>query len=113
MPLSAVKNVKTSFLPFVEVIDGAEPLAHFTESGQAIVLAVPSAVSININPVALLEVAGALLIVKDVTEAFKLTLNIVELDRSKVSAPVEIVGALTVSTIVLKSAQLLNVVLPL
>jgi hypothetical protein len=39
-----------STLLFVLVKVGPVPLGHFTDAGQEIVLAVPSAVRINVNP---------------------------------------------------------------
>jgi hypothetical protein len=70
-----VTKLNTSILPLVLVRVGGEADAHFTEPGQVIVLAVPSAVKIKVNAIDLLDVAGVFEIVRVVTLEFNDTVN--------------------------------------
>lgn len=98
----------------VEVIVGAAPFAHLifgVDEGQITVYDVPVAVNIRTNPDTAFPVAGALEIVNVVTELFRFTLKTELLERSRVNAEPDIVGAEAVSTYVFKFTQLVELTL--
>ena len=70
---------------------GAVPPAHLTAAGQVMVLAVPSAVNINVNEPSL-PLTGGLVIVKVLMLAFNDTLNVFPFVKSSVNDPADIVG---------------------
>ena len=94
MPPSGETNDRISFLPLAEVKAGGSLFAHFTEAGQVMVLAVPSAVNIKLKFCDMLAVAGVLEIVKVVTEALKETVNTLETLKSRTRVPADIEGLL-------------------
>ena len=75
---------------------GAEPLGHLIAAPQVTALAVPSAVRIRVN-VPPEPLAGGLLMVKVVIAAFRLTVKMLEVTRSSVKVPAEMVGLEVVS----------------
>ena len=76
---------------------GEVPEAHFIEAPQVTALAVPSQVKASVIPKAF-PVVGMLEIVSVVIAAFKETANTLPSEQFKVSVPLEIVGAVFVST---------------
>jgi hypothetical protein len=89
---------KISTLLLVLVSVGAvPPEAHFTAAPQVTALAVPSIVNARVIPKAF-PVVGILEIVNVVIAAFKLTWNTLPSEQFKVSVPLEIAGAVFVST---------------
>ena len=87
-------NISTLLL--VELSVGAEPL-HFTAAPQVTALAVPSIVNASVIPNAF-PVVGIFEIVSVVIAAFKETANTLPSEQFKVSVPLDIVGAVFVST---------------
>ena len=90
-------STKMSTLLFVDVKVGAVPPAHFTAAGHVTARAVPSQVKARVIPKAF-PVVGMLLMVSVVIAAFKLTANTLPSEQFKVSVPLEIAGAVFVST---------------
>ena len=88
-------NISTLLL--VELIVGAVPPDHFTAAGHVTARAVPSQVKARVIPKAF-PVVGMLEIVSVVIAAFKETANTLPSEQFKVSVPLEIVGAVFVST---------------
>ena len=88
-------NISTLLL--VELSVGAVPPDHFTAAGQVTALAVPSQVKASVIPKAF-PVVGILEIVSVVIAAFKETANTLPSEQFKVSVPLEIAGAVFVST---------------
>jgi hypothetical protein len=85
-------NISTLALVLVSV--GAVPPDHFTDAGQVIALAVPSAVKAKVKPYA---PVGMLLKVIEVIAAFKETANTFPKAQFNASTPLEIAGAVFVS----------------
>jgi hypothetical protein len=92
-----VVSTKMSTLLLVLVKVGAVPPAHFTAAGHVTARAVPSAVNASVIPKAF-PVVGMFEMVSVVIAAFKLTANTLPSEQFKVSVPLEIVGAVFVST---------------
>lgn len=82
-------------MPLVLVKVGAVPPDHLIAAPHVTALAVPSAVSSRVKLAA--ELAGVLLIVRVVIAALSETAKKLLPERSKVSVPLEIVGAVLVS----------------
>ena len=97
VPPSHVVSTKMSTLLFVDVSVGAVPPAHFTAAGHVTARAVPSQVKARVKPKAF-PVVGIFEIVNVVIAAFKLTANTLPSEQFKVSVPLEIAGAVFVST---------------
>ena len=96
MPPSHVVSTNISTLLLVELSVGAEPL-HLIAAPQVTALAVPSIVNASVIPNAF-PVVGMLLMVSVVIAAFKLTANTLPSEQFSVSVPLEIAGAVFVST---------------
>ena len=84
-------------MALVLVSVGAVPPDHFTSAGQVTALAVPSIVKASVIPKAF-PVVGMLLMVSVVIAAFNETANTLPSEQFKVSVPLEIAGAVFVST---------------
>ena len=97
VPASQVVSTKMSTFALVLVKVGAVPPDHFTAAPQVTALAVPSQVKASVIPKAF-PVVGILEIVSVVIAAFKLTANTLPSEQFKVSVPLDIVGAVFVST---------------
>ena len=97
VPPSHVVSTNMSTLLFVDVKVGAVPPDHFTAAGQVTARAVPSQVKARVIPNAF-PVVGMLLMVSVVIAAFNETANTLPSEQFKVSVPLEIVGAVFVST---------------
>ena len=96
VPPSHVVKTKMSTLLLVELSVGAEPL-HFTAAGHVTALAVPSQVKAKVIPKAF-PVVGMLLMVNVVIAAFSETANTLPSEQFSVSVPLDIAGAVFVST---------------
>ena len=97
VPPSQVVKTKMSTLALVLVKVGAVPPLHLIAAPQVTALAVPSIVNASVIPNAF-PVVGMLLMVNVVIAAFKLTANTLPSEQFSVSVPLEIVGAVFVST---------------
>jgi hypothetical protein len=86
-----------SILALVDVKVGAVPPDHFTAAGHVTARAVPSIVNASVIPKAF-PVVGIFEIVNVVIAAFKLTANTFPSEQFKVSVPLDIAGAVFVST---------------
>jgi hypothetical protein len=86
-----------STFALVDVKVGAVPPAHFTAAGQVTALAVPSIVNASVIPKAF-PVVGILEMVSVVIAAFSETWNTLPSAQFSVSVPLDIVGAVFVST---------------
>ena len=84
-------------MALVLVSVGAVPPAHFTAAGHVTALAVPSIVKARVIPNAF-PVVGIFEIVSVVIAAFKETANTLPSEQFSVSVPLEIAGAVFVST---------------
>ena len=96
VPPSHVVSTNISTLLLVELSVGAEPL-HFIAAPQVTALAVPSIVKAKVIPNAF-PVVGIFEIVSVVIAAFNETANTLPSEQFKVSVPLDIVGAVFVST---------------
>ena len=97
MPPSHVVKTKMSTFALVDVSVGAVPPAHFTAAGHVTALAVPSQTNAKLKPKAF-PVVGMLLMVNVVIAAFSETANTLPSEQFSVSVPLEIAGAVFVST---------------
>ena len=97
MPPSQVVSTKMSTFALVDVKVGAVPPAHFTAAGHVTARAVPSQVKASVIPKAF-PVVGMLLMVNVVIAAFSDTWNTFPSEQFKVSVPLDIDGAVFVST---------------
>lgn len=97
VPPSQVVKTKMSTFALVLVKVGAVPPDHFTAAGQVTALAVPSIVNASVIPNAF-PVVGIFEIVSVVIAAFSETANTLPSEQFSVSVPLEIAGAVFVST---------------
>ena len=97
VPPSQVVKTKMSTFAFVDVKVGAVPPAHLIAAPQVTALAVPSIVKAKVIPKAF-PVVGMLLMVSVVIAAFNETANTLPSEQFSVSVPLDIVGAVFVST---------------
>ena len=97
VPPSHVVSTNISTLLLVLVSVGAVPPDHFTAAGHVTARAVPSIVNASVIPKAF-PVVGMLEIVNVVIAAFNETANTLPSEQFSVSVPLEIAGAVFVST---------------
>jgi len=97
VPPSHVVSTNMSTLLLVDVSVGAVPPAHFTAAGHVTARAVPSIVNARVIPKAF-PVVGIFEIVNVVIAAFRDAWNTLPNEQFSVSVPLEIVGAVFVST---------------
>ena len=97
VPPSHVVSTNISTFALVLVSVGAVPPLHLIAAPQVTALAVPSIVNARVKPNAF-PVVGILEIVSVVIAAFSETANTLPSEQFKVSVPLEIAGAVFVST---------------
>ena len=97
VPPSQVVSTNISTFALVLVKVGEVPPLHLIAAPQVTALAVPSIVNARVIPNAF-PVVGMLLMVSVVIAAFKLTANTLPSEQFSVSVPLEIAGAVFVST---------------